>query len=106
MEQIFILSPIARNAQFMTSSKLWFFTLQTKSMCHDKRKSQNKLFEYIAVNLDDLYIASPKPEDIVNTFKIKYKIKIKTDAKLSYHLGAKYPNNPGGTMICPLNKYI
>ena len=58
--------------------------------------------EYIAVYLDDLYIASPKPEDIVNTFKIQYKLKINTD----YHLGAKYPNDPGGTMICQLKKYI
>ena len=36
----------------------------------------------IAVYLDDLYIASPKPEDIVNAFEIKYKTKIETDAKI------------------------
>ena len=51
--------------------------------------------EYIAVYADDLYIASHKPEDTVNTLKIKYKLKIKTDAKLCYHLGAKYSNDPG-----------
>ena len=40
--------------------------------------------EYIPIYLDDLYIVSPKPEDIVNTLKTKYKIRIKAD-----HLGAK-----------------
>ena len=60
--------------------------------------------EYFAVYMADIYIASLKCEDIVNSFKIKYKIK--TDAKLSYHLGAKYPNDPGGTINCQLKKYI
>ena len=63
---------------------------------------KTKSCECIAVYLDDLYIGSPKPEDIVNTFEIKYKLKINTD----YHLGAKYPNDLGGTMICQLRKYI
>ena len=46
----------------------------------------------IAVYQDDLYIASPTPDDIVNTLKTKYKLNINPD----YHLGAKYPNDPGG----------
>ena len=71
-------------------------------MCHDERKSPTKSSEYRAVYLDHLSIASPKPEDIVHTFKIKYKLKINTD----YHLGAKYPNDRGGTMICQLREYI
>ena len=41
--------------------------------------------EYIAVYLDDLYIASPKPKDVVNTFQIKYKL----NSQHRYHLGAK-----------------
>ena len=47
-------------------------------------------------------MASPKPEDIVNTLKTQYKIKINAD----YHLGAKYPNDPGGTMMCQLKKHM
>ena len=43
--------------------------------------------EYRAVYVDDLYIASQKPEENVNTLKIKNKLKFKTDAKLSYYLG-------------------
>ena len=38
--------------------------------------------------VDDPYIATLKPEDIVNTLKINYKLKLKTHAKLSYHLRA------------------
>ena len=41
-----------------------------------------------------------KPEDIVNTLKINYKISIIED----YDLGPEYPNDPGGTMICQLKK--
>ena len=47
---------------------------------------ETKSCEYIAVYLDDLYITSPKPEDIVNTLKTKYQIQRNAD----YHLGGKY----------------
>ena len=43
-------------------------------MCHDEKNLNTKSCEYRAVYLDELYIASPRPEDIVNTLK-KYKIK-------------------------------
>ena len=56
---------------------------------------KTKSCEYIAVYLVDLYMASPKPEDFVNTLKTKYKININAH----YHLGAKYPNDPGGILI-------
>ena len=61
-----------------------------------REKLNLKSCEHIAVYLDHPYIASLKPEDIVNTLETKYKIKINAD----YHLEAKYPNDPGGTMIC------
>ena len=57
--------------------------------------------ECIAVYQDDLYIASPTPEAIVNTLENKYKLNINAD----FHLGAKHPNYPGGTMICQAKKY-
>ena len=55
-----------------------------------------KSCEYIAVYQDDLYIASPTSEDNVNTLKSNQKLSINADCPL----GAKYPNDPGGTMIC------
>ena len=40
---------------------------------------KTKFCEYIAVYVNDLYIASQSPEDIVNTLKTKCKLKIKTN---------------------------
>ena len=71
-------------------------------MFHHERNLKTKCCEYIAVYQDDLYIASPTPEAIVNTPENKYKLNINTD----FHLGAKYPNDPGGTMIWQLKKYL
>ena len=67
-------------------------------MCHDERKSQNKICEYIAVHVNDLYIHSQIPEDTVNTLKTKCRLKIKRNEKLSY--------DPGGIMVCQLEKYL
>ena len=61
-----------------------------------------KCCEYIGVYQDDLYIASPTPEAILNTLQDKYKININPD----YYLGAKYSIDPGGTMISQLRKYL
>ena len=38
---------------------------------------KTKSYEYTAVYMDDLYIASPKPKDIVNTLKSNTKSKSK-----------------------------
>ena len=98
-----ILSPMTRIGQFMASSKIWAFHPTKASLCVMMRENlKTKSCKYIAVYLDNLCIASPKQEDIVNTVKAKYIIKINAD----YHLGAKYPNDPGATMICQLKKYI
>ena len=56
----------------------------------------------MAVYQNDLYIASPTPEAILNTLENNYKLNINPD----YNLGANYPNDPGGTMICQLRKYL
>ena len=44
----------------------------------------------------------PTPETSLNTLQNKYKLKINPDV----YLGAKYPNDPGGTMTCQLRKYL
>ena len=61
---------------------------------------KTKCCEYIVVYQDDLYIASPTPEAILNTLQNKYNLNINSA------LGAKYPIDPGGTMICQLRKYL
>ena len=82
--------------------KYGFLFSNSKSICHDERNSQIKILNDIAVDQYDLYISSPSPEDIVNTLKAKYKLSINVD----YHLGANYPNDLGGTMICQLKKIL
>ena len=67
-----------------------------------RKNLKTKCCEYIALYQDDLYIASPTPEAIVNTLETKCKLNINAD----FHLGAKYPNDPGGEMICQLMKYL
>ena len=58
--------------------------------------------ECIAAHHDDLYIASPKLEAILNTLQNKYRLNINPD----FYIRAKYPNNPGGLMVCQLSKYL
>ena len=65
-------------------------------MCHVRENLRIKCCEYIAGHQDDLYIASPTSDTIVNTLESKYKLNVNADV----HLGAKYPSDPGGTMIC------
>ena len=73
-------------------------------MMRDNLKTNSS--EYIVVYVDELYMVTQKPEDIVNTLKTKCKLKVERDAKSSYHLGADYSNDPGGTMVCQPKKYI
>ena len=86
----------------MVSSKIWVTTSNSKSMWHDQKHLKSKFCGYIAVYQDDLYIASPMPEDIVSTLRTKYKLDINAD----YHLGVTYPNDTGGTMICKFQIYL
>ena len=53
-----------------------------------KRNIELYLYEYIAVYVDDLCIATQDPGQIINTLKSKYKLKVKGDSPLTYHLGA------------------
>ena len=77
------------------------FSPPTENSCVMMRENlKTKCCEYIVVYQDILYVASPTPEVILNTLQNKYKLNINQD----FYLGAKYPNDPGGTMICQLRK--
>ena len=69
-------------------------------MMRDNLKT--KCSDYIVVYQDDLYIASPTPEAILNTLQNKYKLNINPE----FYVGAKYPIDQGETMICQLRKYL
>ena len=63
-------------------------------------------YEYIAVYVDDLYIAAKSLSAIIHIFKTKYNLKVKGDRKLSYHLGANYFEDQDGTIVGQPKKYI
>ena len=65
-----------------------------------------KTFEYIAVYVDDLLIASEEAHKIIQDFKEKFKIKIRGDGPLEYHLGCDYKLDKDGTLVAQHTKYI
>ena len=57
------------------------------------------LYDHIAVYVDDLCIATEKPEELISIFKTKYKLKVKGYGKLTNHVGADYFHDPDGTRL-------
>ena len=55
-----------------------------------KTTDDGQAYEYIAVYVDDLCVASKDPGKIFQTLKNKYKLKLKGDGPLDYHLGCSY----------------
>ena len=63
------------------------FTPSKADPCIWLRKAPNlRCYEYIAVYVDDLCIASQSPSTFIAIFKTKYHLKVKGDGKLNYHL--------------------
>ena len=54
-------------------------------MCMVKRK-EGQIQKYIAIYVDDLLIASEELQKIIQDMKDKFKLKIKGDGPLEYHL--------------------
>ena len=71
-----------------------------------KKNIELSLYEYIAVYVDDWCIVAQDPKQIINTLKSKYKLKVRGDGPLTYHLGADYYHDPDGTMASQPKKYI
>ena len=71
-----------------------------------KKNIKLNLYEYIAVYVDDLCIFAQDPKQLINILKFKYKHNVKGDEPLTYHFGADYYQDPDGTMVSQLKKYI
>ena len=63
-------------------------------------------YEYIAIYVDDLLIASEEPHKIILNLKEKFKLKIKGDGPLEYHFGCDYKLDKDGTLVAQSTKYI
>ena len=55
-------------------------------------------YENIAIYVDDLLIASNKPQQIIQDSK-KFELKIKGDGPLQYSLGCDYKQDKGATLV-------
>ena len=62
--------------------------------------------EFIPKYVDDLLIASNKPQQIIQDLKEKFKLKIKGDRLLQYHVGCDYKQDKDGTLVAQPTKYI
>ena len=67
-----------------------------------KENIKTKSSGYIVIYREDLYIAPPTPEKILQILQDKYKINLNQN----FYLGGNYPHDPSGTMICQLKKYL
>ena len=63
-------------------------------------------YEYIAIYVYDLLIPSDKPQQIIKDLKEKFKLKIKGDGPLEYHLGCDYKLHKDNTLVAQPIKYI
>ena len=61
------------------------------------REMKNK-HEHITIYVDDLLIVSDEPQQIIQDLKEIFKLKIKDDGPLKYHLGCDYKPDEDGTL--------
>ena len=72
---------------------------------YGSREMKDK-YEYIAIYVDDLLIASEEPQKIIQDLKDKCMLKIKGDGPLEYHLGCDYKQDKDGTLVAQSTRYI
>ena len=63
-------------------------------------------YEYIAVYVHDLAIATKDPQAFCNELKKKYNLKLKGVGPLEYHLGCTYKKDPDGTLAADARRYV
>ena len=63
-------------------------------------------YEYIAIDVDDLLIAFEELQKIIQDLREKFKLKIKGDGPLEYHLGRDYKLDNDGTLVAQPTRYI
>ena len=63
-------------------------------------------YKDIAIYVDDLLFASDEPHKIIQNVKDKFKLKIKGDGPLEYHLGCDYKLDKYSTLVTQPTRYI
>ena len=71
------------------------------------RKAPNlRCYEYIAVSVDDLYIAAESPIAIIQIFESKYHLQVEGDGKLTYHLSPTTLKTQMGLLLANLRNTL
>ena len=68
------------------------------------REKKNK-YKYIAIYGDDLLIESEEPQEIIQDLEEKFKLKIKGDGPLEYHLVCDYKLDKDDTFMAKPTRY-
>jgi hypothetical protein len=79
---------------------------QTRAEAEIWMREKDGLYEYIAVYVDVLLIASKDPESITKALSEKHMFKLKGVGPLTYHLGCDYFRDSDGTLCYGPRKYI
>ena len=73
-----------------TLSEMGFVPLKADPDVWMHPSQDGDCYEYIAVYVDDLAIATKDPAEICQTLRQTYNFKLKGNAPLEYHLGCAY----------------
>ena len=71
-----------------------------------KSSKDENHYDYIAVYADDLAICMRDPQAFCDTFKGKYKLKLKGVGPISSHLGHGYTRDDDGTLVVDQRQYV
>ncbi len=69
-------------------------------------KHRGDHYEYVAVCVDDLAIASRDPKAITDMLETKYRFKLKGTGPISFHLGCDFERDKDGVLCMKPKKYI
>ena len=69
-------------------------------------RPNDDVYEYVAVYVDDLAIASKDPDSIIDILLNKYKFKLKGTGPIKYHLGMDFRRDKHGVLCMAPNKYV
>jgi hypothetical protein len=67
---------------------------------------KNRVYEYIAVYVDDLAIAMADPQEFVDVLEKKHKFKLKGTGTIAFHLGCDFFRDDEGILCMAPKKYI
>ena len=69
-------------------------------------RQNGKIYEYVAVYVDDLALALVHPQEFVDLLQDKYTFKLKGSGPITFHLGMNFSHDNDGVLcIAPL-QYI